>query len=98
MSVDSLTVGARAFREHRTIQVVDLGAEIDTYPDVARLALSVGVRTILAVPLLREGAAVGVINIRRREALAFSDQQIALLQTFAEQALIAIENVRLFTD
>jgi signal transduction histidine kinase len=60
--------------------------------------MSLGVRAALATPLMREGTPIGVILIRRLEARAFSDTQIALLQTFADQAVIAIENVRLFTE
>ena len=52
----------------------------------------------LAAPLLREGIALGYILIRRFEARPFSDNQVALLKTFADQAVIAIENVRLFQE
>jgi GAF domain-containing protein len=60
--------------------------------------LEAGFRAILAVPMLRDGAPIGAITATRRQPEPFSGGEIALLQTFADQAVIAIENVRLFTE
>jgi signal transduction histidine kinase len=68
------------------------------YPDARALQERSGFRTILATPLMRDDAAIGVIVIRRLDVRPFTDKQIALLQTFADQAVIAIENVRLFKE
>jgi GAF domain-containing protein/anti-sigma regulatory factor (Ser/Thr protein kinase) len=87
----------RAVLERRTIHVHDMQAALEEYPDAASVR-AFGTRTSLAMPLLREGVAIGVIQIRRLEVEPFSQKQLALLETFADQAVIAIENVRLFTE
>jgi two-component system, NtrC family, sensor kinase len=92
------TVAGRSLLERRTIHVADLQAERQEFPEGSVLARKLGHRTTLSVPLMRESAAIGVIQLRRSEVNPFSDKQMALLQTFADQAVIAIENVRLFKE
>jgi GAF domain-containing protein len=95
--VPGMTNG-RSVLEARTIHVADLQAEVDEYPEGGETARRFGFRTALNVPLIREGVAIGSISLRRTEVQLFTERQVALLQTFADQAVIAIENVRLFTE
>ena len=88
------TVSGRAALECRVVQTPDLGAD-PQYRDAP--GTRVGARTVLAVPLRRDGRAIGSIGVWRSEVKPFTDAQIALLATFADRAVIAIENVRLFT-
>jgi signal transduction histidine kinase/HAMP domain-containing protein len=92
------TVAGGSIIERRLVQVPDLQADTGEFPEGAAAARQFGYRAVLAVPLVREGAAIGAIILRRTEARPFTDKQVALLQTFADQAVIAIENVRLFQE
>jgi GAF domain-containing protein/CheY-like chemotaxis protein len=87
-----LSISARAILEAAVVQVADISAD----PEVAD-ALRI-YRTILSVPMIRDGRPIGTITVGRRAVRPFPDKQIQLLQTFADQAVIAIENVRLFTE
>ena len=86
---------ARAISTGMIVHIPDITAD----PEYAYAALvQAGFRTNLSVPLLRDGKPIGAITVARRETRPFSDRQIAMLQTFAAQAVIAVENVRLFTE
>jgi GAF domain-containing protein len=95
--IDQASAAGRAIRYKRPSFVTD----IEKAPGSARskqVARKRGYRSILAVPMLCDGAVVGSLNVTRKEARPFSKQEIALLETFAEQAVIAIENVRRFNE
>lgn len=88
----------RAVIDRTPVHAHDLIAEAAEFPDGHEMACRMGHRTTLSVPLLREGEAIGALVTRRTEVLPFTPKQIVLLQTFADQAVIAIENVRLFDE
>jgi len=93
------TIGGRVIRERRAIHVADMqAAETHDYSISSEFARNRGFRTTLSVPLLHGGQAIGLIAIRRSEVRPFTDRQVELVKTFADQAVIAIENVRLFTE
>ncbi len=92
------TVGGRSVIERQLFHIPDMRLIRDEFPSGAAIAEREGTRSFVSVPLMRAGDAIGTIGVRRFEVQPFSDKQITLLQTFADQAVIAIENVRLFKE
>jgi GAF domain-containing protein len=90
------SAAGRAVVEHRTVHIPDLLAD----PDFERKpeAKAIGLRTMLAVPLMREGAGIGILTLHRNAMRPFTKRQIELAEAFADQAVIAIENTRLFAE
>lgn len=96
---DRYSVAGRAMIEGRSQQAIHNEPGVASeYPEGDKVAAEYGYRTSSAVPLMREGTAVGVITIRRTKPDLLTDKQLALVQSFANQAAIALENVRLFDE
>ncbi len=90
------TATGRALLEGKVVHIPDVQADSEyTFVEGQKLG---GFRTILAVPMLREGSPIGVLSLTRHEMRPFTDKQLELVSTFADQAAIAIENVRLFEN
>jgi GAF domain-containing protein/anti-sigma regulatory factor (Ser/Thr protein kinase) len=98
VAIDHGSAPGRAILDRRTIHVPDVQAAINEFPGAKIYAIPSGVKSVLVVPLLRDGIPLGIIHLRRLELRPFSDTQIKLLETFADQAVIAIENARLFHE
>ena len=96
MPLDRSTVSGRSICDLRPVHVADLQKADDEFARGRDYAHQFGHRSILAVPLIREGRPLGTILVRRTEVRPFEQKDITLLTTFADQAAIAIENVRLF--
>ena len=89
-------VTGHAVVDRAPVHIHDLHASAQEFPVGSEMALRMGHRTILVAPLLRQNEAIGAIAIRRMEVKPFTEKQVELITTFADQAVIAIENVRLF--
>ena len=90
------SIVGRVVLDGKSVHLTDLQADPD--PELANRSRSGKLRTMLGVPLLREGTPIGVLLLQRSIVQPLTDKQIALAETFADQAVIAIENVRLFDD
>ena len=92
------TAAGRSVIDQRPVHTADMQTQVGEFPESSENARRWGFRAILCVPLMREGVAIGTVALRRTEAQLFTERQVALLQTFADQAVIAIENTRLLNE
>src|SRR5262244_3836600 len=98
MPLGQTTNSGRAMLDARIAFTEDTQTDIERSSAARDAAMTVGLRSVLSVPILRDGRSVGAITVGRREPGRLSDKQVALLETFADQAVIVIENVRLFQE
>jgi GAF domain-containing protein len=96
--LDRTTIMGRSICDKKPVHIADALEVGDDFPNGRQLAIRFGHRTVLSIPLIREGRALGTILVRRTEVRPFEDKHIALLKTFADQAAIAIENARLLNE
>jgi GAF domain-containing protein len=97
-SIDRNTATGRSILDKRTVHVEDIQAQSGEFPDAPAVRSNTAVRTIVATPLLREGEPIGGLNVTRAEVRPFTPEQLELLETLANQAVIAIENARLLSE
>jgi signal transduction histidine kinase/CheY-like chemotaxis protein len=92
------TVAGRSVLDRQTLHIADIQTQANEFPEGSEIARRLGFHTMLQIPLMREGVAIGTITLRRTVAQLFTERQVALLQAFADQAVIAIENARLLNE
>ncbi len=98
LAADRDTINGLALVDRRVVHVTDVEHDPDVPPRGRELARIFGFRSVVAVPMVRDAESIGSISVARGQAKPFTDSQVELLKTFAHQAVIAIENVRLFTE
>jgi GAF domain-containing protein len=97
-TIDRSLPAMRAILDAEMVHVPDLQGAADEWPRAREIGMKHGIRTVLSVPMIHAGRAIGSVTLRRAETKAFTDAEIALLRTFADQAVIAIGNVRAFNE